>query len=164
MPGKNQPAPLPFVMQVLTPQYLIEGTAPGATQLYLPRAEEYWYPITLTDARIRTVGRPDLRTRSIPQIVVGGNSVVAVIFRADVSQLERYDVWKAYKEPRAGVFHIGPYLIQGKMMFLGSNRFDLVVPMVEVQITQASLETDLGDLSAPFMLVNTDWMSSYLPA
>lgn len=163
MLGKNKPAPSPFVMQVLTMEYLIEGTAAGDTRLFFPLPErELWNPIILTSARIKVAGRANLPERSVATFEVGGNGVVAIIPRADVTQMPKYDNWKIWNQPRSGVFQVGPYLIQGKLMSR-SNSIQPVLPMMDVQITHVSPESGLGDLSAPFILVNTSWLSGYLP-
>jgi hypothetical protein len=38
--GKKKPAPPPFTIQVLTPDYLIEGQAEGDNQLFIPHSPE----------------------------------------------------------------------------------------------------------------------------
>jgi len=162
--GKKKPALAPFVMQILTTEYLIEGTAEGDTQLYFPTGRGDWSPITLTAVQIKVLSRTDLPPRSVSQFEISGPGVVAMIPRADASQRAGYESWKLYNQSRSGVFHIGPYLIRGQMMFLREDRIDEVTPMVDVQIMHQSPEAAMGELSAPFILVNTGWMYGYEPA
>ena len=93
--GKPKPAPAPsapFVMQVLTTEYLIEGTAAGDTELFFPIAyRELWNPLILTAARIKVAGRANIPERPVSTFEVSGNGVVAIIPRKDVSQMARYD-------------------------------------------------------------------------
>lgn len=163
MPGQNKS---PFVVQVLTTEYFIEGTVAANTPLMFPIPEperETWNPIVLTAARIKVVGHADLPDRSVPTIEVGGNGVVAVIPRTDVTQLANYNNWKIWNQPRAGIYQVGPYLMQGKLMSRG-NSIEAALPMVDVYITHMLPESGLGEISAPYLLVNTTWLSGYLPA
>ena len=100
MPGQNKS---PFVVQVLTTEYLIEGTAAANTRLFFPIPEEeraMWNPLILTAARITVVGHVNLPERSVATIEVGGNGVVAVIPRTDVTQMTDYGDWKIWNQPR----------------------------------------------------------------
>ncbi|HTP06778.1 MAG TPA: hypothetical protein VMP08_00905 [Anaerolineae bacterium] len=166
MPGQNKSVPAPFIMQVLTTEYFIEGTAAANTPLIFPIPEaerEMWNPIVLTAARIKVVGHANLPERSVPTIEVGGNGVVAVIPRTDVTQMVNYSNWKIWNQPRSGVYHVGPYLIQGKFMSRG-NSIEPALPMVDVHIMHMLPESGLSEFTAPFILVNTNWLSGYLPA
>jgi hypothetical protein len=155
--------PAPFVVQVLTTEYLIEGTAAAGTPLLFPFPdEEMWSPLILTAARIKAVSWANVPERSIATIEIGGDGVVAVIPRTDVTQMPKYNLWKNWNQPRSGIHHVGPYLIQGKLMSR-SNSIQPALPMVDVHITHVLPDSSLGELSAPYLLVNTHWISGYLP-
>ena len=81
--GKKKPASPSFVVQVLTPQYLIEGTAEGDTYLDLRRAPT-WSPLILTSVHIKALGRAEVPARSVSQFAVFGNSVIAVVPHTDI--------------------------------------------------------------------------------
>jgi hypothetical protein len=152
----------PFSVQVLTTEYLIEGTAAADTPLFFPLPErEMWNPIVLTAAHIKVISHAALPERSVATIEVGGNGVVAVIPRADVTQMANYGNWKIWNQPRSGVYQVGPYLMQGKLMSRG-NAIEGALPMMDVHITYMLPDSGL-DLNAPYLLVNTAWLSGFLP-
>lgn len=160
---KDKPVPQPFVMQVLTTEYLIEGTAPGDTHLSNFRGLDFWSPFRLTSVRITTTGPTKVPAQYVPQFMVSGNSVVALLPRMEISQMADYEAWIEHKIPCAGMFHVGPYLIGGTMMFLCEDRIEEEMPMTDVQIRHIVPEAALGELSAPFILVNPSWMYGYEP-
>jgi hypothetical protein len=161
--GKKKPAPLPYTIQALTTEYLIEGQAEGNGQLYLPHNTEEWAPIHLTSVQIKATGLPDSPPRTAAQLHLQGNAIVTLIPRKDVKELDQYDSWKIYKHRRKGLFFVGPYLVLGTMMFLDDDLFDNALPMTDVIITHRHPNAPLGELRAPFILVNTLWLSGYEP-
>jgi len=95
--------------------------------------------------------------------MVSGNSVVALVPRTELSQRADHEVWAQYEIPCPGIFHMGPYLIRGTMMFLREDCVEEVMPMFGVQIRHTVPGAALGELSAPFIVVNPSWMVGYQP-
>lgn len=161
---KQTPPPTPFLLQVLTADYLIEGMAEGNEQLYLPNSQENWSPIELASVQIKVTGQPDAPVRTAAHFTLHGDGIVAIIPRRDVSEMAQYAIWEDYDYRREGLFYVGPYLILGAMMFNGEDLFDDTSPMVDVTIRHRLPNAAMSQLSAPFILVNTKWLSGYEPA
>jgi hypothetical protein len=160
---KNKPILPPFVVQVLTTEYLIEGTTQGDVDTDLFRGLDAWSPLRLTSVQITPTGLAQVPAQFLPVFMVSGNSVVALVPRVELSQMADHVVWAVYKIARPGIFHIGPYLIRGTMMFLREDCVEEVMPMFGVQISHTVPGAALGELSAPFILVNPSWMVGYQP-
>ena len=118
---KNQPLP-PFVLQVLTTEYLIEGTVDGNTKLYFQEPE------TLDSIPSNSVpfksSRPGWRNAAIQtcaQFAVWGDNTVAFLPRVEVTQMAQYETWSIFKKPLRGVFYFGSYLVQGTLMRLADQ-------------------------------------------
>ncbi len=160
---KNKPVLPPFAVQVLTTEYLIEGTAQGDIDTDFYRGLDAWSPLRLTSVQITPTGLAQIPAQSLPVFMVSGNSVVALVPRMELGQMADHEVWAVYKIARPGIFHIGPYLIRGTMMFLREDGIEEVMPMFGVQITHTVPGAALGELSAPFIAVNPSWMAGYQP-
>ncbi len=160
---KKQPSP-PFVLQVLTTEYLIEGTFDGDTLLYFPQPEVLGStPIRLTTVQIQPTRLVDIPARTCTQFEVWGDSVVALIPQVEVTQMVDYEVWKVPKIPLQGVFYFGPYLVQGTLMRLRDDSFENEVPMFDVHITSQAPGAHWGELRAQFALMHIHWLHGYEP-
>lgn len=160
--GQKKPTPPPFALQALTTEYLIEGQADGETQLYIPHGEE-WDPIHLRSVQITVTGQADMPPRTANEFMLLGDDIVAIIPHKDVGDMEQYDLWEDYTERREGLFYLGPYLILGALMFIDNETFEEAMPMVDVTIRHRLPTAAMRPLSAPFILVNTKWLSGYEP-
>jgi hypothetical protein len=147
-----------FTLEVLTTDYHIEGTAPGDTQFMLPAGTEYWYPIELADVKLTTVGWDDVPARTMDRFEVKGDAVVAMIPRKDPTNMQQYESYRAFKNVLKGIFYFGPYLFEGTLMSVGSDRFNSALLMLDTTIRHVSPKSKLGEISAPHVLVNTHWM------
>jgi hypothetical protein len=68
---KKQPSP-PFVLQVLTTEYLIEGTVDGNTRLYFPTPHVLGcIPIRLTSVQIQPTRLFDIPTQPAHNSIFG---------------------------------------------------------------------------------------------
>mgnify|MGYP001212001230 CR=1 FL=1 len=148
----------PFPLQILTTEYLIEGTANGDEQFFLPVGTEYWYPIELTDVKLTAVGWEDVPVRTADKFEVKGDTVVAMIPRKDPSRMRQYDTYLAFKAGLKGVFYFGPYLLEGTLMTVGNDRSNHALLMLDATIRHVSPKSKLGEIHAPHILVNTQWM------
>ena len=155
---KDAEKTVPFPLEVLTTEYYIEGTAPGDQQFLIPSGTEYWYPIELTDVKISAVGADNIPVRTVDKFEVKGDAVVAIIPRKDPSNMMQYDSYLAYKNALKGIFYIGPYLFEGTLMSVGSNRFNSSLLMLDTMIRHVSPKSKLGEIKAQHVLVNTQWM------
>lgn len=160
---KKQPSP-PFVLQVLTTEYLIEGTIEGDTILYFPELDILDSPpLHLTSVQIQTTRSVDIPTRTCAQFMVMGDNAVALVPRMEFSQLAQYKAWKVANIPLLGVFYFGPYVMQGKLMLLRDGFFEGEMPMFDVHIASQIPGTRWGELHAPFAVVNGRWLQGYEP-
>ncbi len=162
--GKNKQPPAPFVLQVLTTEYLIEGTVDGNTKLYFPEPDVLnSNAIQLTSVRIQPTRLGDTPVQTCAQFAAWGDSAVALIPRVEVTQMAQYAVWSIPKITLRGVFYFGCYLVQGTMMRLRADSFDREVPMFDVTITSQTPGARWGELRAPFALMNIHWLHGYEP-
>ncbi len=157
--GKSESQPFP--LQVLTTEYLIEGTAPGDQQFFLPIGTEYWSPIELTNAQVTAVNWENVPVRTMSQFQVKGDSVVAMIPRRDPAGMRQYDSYLAFKERQTGLFYFGPYVFEGTLMNVGNDRFNDALLMLDTKIRHISPKSKFGEISAPHVLVNTAWMHGW---
>ena len=148
----------PFPIEVLTTEYHIEGIAPGDLQFMIPTGTEYWYPIELTNAKISAVGTDGIPARTADRFEVKGDAVVAMIPRKDPGAMPQYASYLAFKNALKGIFYIGPYLFEGTLMSVGSDRFNSALLMLDTTIRHASPKSKFAEISAPHVLVHTRWM------
>ena len=154
----EKPASSPFPMQVLTTEYLIEGTAGGDQQYYLPTGTEYWSPLVLTAAKITAVGAENIPARTADRFEVKGDAMVAMIARRDPTGMLQFGSFLHYKNALKGTFYVGPYLMDGTLMAPGSDRFERALLILDATIRHASPKSKFGEISAPHVLVNTRWL------
>ena len=155
--GKKKAAAPPYILQVLTTEYLIEGTVPGSAYLVVGA------PLNLTSAQILPTRAAGVPPQALAQFTVLGAAAVAFIPRVELDQLEQYAVWKQYSNPLSGVFYVGPYMIRGRMMVTSLGLPKEEAPVFDVHITCQVPGTSWAGLYAPFALVNTFWLHGYLP-
>jgi hypothetical protein len=151
----------PFPLEILTTEYFIQGTAPADQQFFIPSGTEYWYPIKLTGTTITAVGTNDIPVRTVDKFEVKGDTVVAIIPRKDPSNMVQYNTYLAFKNVLKGIFYFGPYLFEGTLMSVGSDRFNSSLLMLDTTIRHVSPKSKLGEISAPHVLVNTHWMHGW---
>jgi len=160
---KKQSLP-PFTLQVLTTEYLIEGTVDGKTPLYFPEPEQLdSEPICLTSVQIQPSRLAGIPPRTCTQFEVWGDNAVALIPRVEITRLVDYDAWKEPKIPLRGEFYFGPYLVYGTMMRLRDDSFEKEVPMFDVRITNQNPGAYWGEIQAQFALVHIRWLHGYEP-
>ena len=147
----------PFSLEILTTEYFIEGNAQSDQQFYLPIGVEYWYPVELTDVKLTTVGWDDVPVRTMDKFEVKGDTIIAMIPRRDPAGMRQYDTYLAFKNALKGIFYFGPYLFEGTLMSVGSDRFNAELLMLDVTIRHISPKSKL-EIKAPQVLVNTHWM------
>ena len=92
----EKPSSAPFPVQILTTEYLIEGTAQGDQQYYLPVGTEYWSPIGLADVKISVVSGDNIPVRAVDRFEVKGNALVAMIVRRDPNGMLQFDSYLRY--------------------------------------------------------------------
>jgi len=158
--GKSE-SQSPFPLQVLTTEYLIEGTAAGDQQFFLPIGVEYWYPIELTNATLTAVGWDDVPVRTMDKFEVKGDAVVAMIPHRDPTGMRQYESYLAFKNALKGIFYFGPYLFEGTLMNVGNDRFNHALLMLDTTIRHISPKSKLTEIKAPHVLVNTHWMHGW---
>ncbi|MDX9953702.1 MAG: hypothetical protein RBT75_06390 [Anaerolineae bacterium] len=161
--GKKRPECPPYVLQVLTPESLIEGTVEGYSTLYLAGEAASIPPLLLTSVRIQTTGAADIPAQTCAQLLVFGINAVALIPRVEFTQMAEHEVWTLYMKPFPGVLHVGPYVIQGKMNLRAENHFEKQIPIFDVRIASRIPGSRLRELFAPFALINFHWLRGWEP-
>lgn len=155
---KEKPEQKPFQLIVLTTEYLIEGTAHGEQQYYLPVSQKNWSSIVLEDARITSINDSKIPVRKAKTFEVLGNSAVALIPLKDASSMGQFASYASWNEKLAGIFYMGPYLFEGTLMNVGNGYFSEALNMVDVSITHANPNAPFEKLQAENVLVNTFWL------
>jgi hypothetical protein len=155
--GKKKAGSQPFVLQVLTTDYLLEGTVPGNTYLVVGT------PISLSPAQIQCTTSAAIPAQTLAQFVVMGGGSVAFIPRGEIEQLEQYAVWKQYKNAMPGDYYVGPYVMRGRMMGLSMGLLEAEAPIFDVHITCQVPGSTWPGLYAPLAVVNTHWVAGYIP-
>ena len=156
---KKETAPQPpFQVQVLTTEYLIEGTAKGNEQFYLPSSEDYWSPITLTDVRITSIHDENIPVRKADRFDVQGGNVVAFIPLRDATTMIRFEVYEAYKKEMKGLYYVGPYLMEGTLKGFENDSFSSTLVMVGVNIRHSNPKSPFKEIQSPHILINTFWL------
>ena len=154
----------PFALQALTTEYLIEGTFEGAPPLYDFSKHDQFVLFPLTSVQIQTTGPADIPTRTCTQFVIAGYNVVALIPQIEITQMDEYEMmWKLKKNPLLGVFYVGPYVMEGKLMLQLANLFENPMLIVDVHIASRVPGARWGGLHAPFALMNTCLLDGYEP-
>jgi hypothetical protein len=162
--GKKKQSLVPYGLQVLTTEYLIQGTLDGNARLYFPEPEmQGSRPISLSAVQIQPTWREDIKARKCAQFEVWGDCAVALIPQVDITQLNQYEVWKIPAKPLRGLFYFGHYIVQGTLMRLRDDTFEKEAPMFDVHITSQSPGTLFGELHAQFALMNNHWLHGYEP-
>jgi hypothetical protein len=156
----KQPLP-PFVLQVLTSRYLIEGTAPGNTIVHFP--DGVGIPIHLTSVQIQLTRSTEVAKHTCVDYFLTLTNAMAYIPRMDFTQDANYSSWKQYTKPITGVFHFGPYWMTGRLMTMGSNVLSGEMPIFDVCFRSQTPGTRWGDLTAPWAIVNGKWIQGWDP-
>jgi len=159
---KKTPVP-PYALQVLTSEYLIEGTVDGDTSLCFPEDEMENTPIQLNSVKIQTTKPVDIPAMFCEKFIIMRDNLVALIPRIEIDQLKQYEAWQDNDIPIEGVFYVAQYKMTGKLMFLSEDLYEREMPIVDVHITSLVPGTRWGELYAPFALLNTHWIHGYEP-
>ena len=156
---KKETTPQPsFQVQVLTTEYLMDGTAAGDTQFYLPSSEDYWSPVTLTDVRITSIHDEKIPVRKADRFEVQGGNVVAFIPLRDATTMIRFEVFKPYEKEIRGLYYIGPYLMEGTLKGFENDSFSSTLLMEDVTIRHINPKSLFKEIQSPHILINTFWL------
>ena len=156
---KEEAAPQePFQLQVLTTEYLIEGTAEGDQQFYLPNSTENWSPVVLKDVRITSVNDKEIPVRKTDTFEIQGEAVIAFIPLKDATTMVQYDSYLEYEEEMEGVFYVGPYLIEGTLLNVGNDFFAPALLITDATIRHINPKSNLKAIKTPNVLINTFWL------
>jgi len=149
-----------FQLDILTTEYLIQGTAAGDQQFYLPTSSKNWSPIELKDVSLTAVDRQDVPVRKVDRFEVQGEAVVAMIPHKDAMEMDQYDSYLVYDKGLKGIFYIGPYIFEGTLMIMDSNYDDFAASLLmnDVTIRHMSTKSKMEEITASDVLVNTRWM------
>jgi len=144
----------PYPLQVLTSDYLIDGTADGDTMIYIPNVDELGMTIRLINAQIQSTKTPPATARSCAKYICLYKQALALIPNVDYTQLEYYSSWKQYKTDINGVFYLGPYWVTGRLTML-AGRLHHDFPIYDARFGSMAPGSQWPGLTAPFALLNT---------
>jgi len=156
---KEKSAPQqPFQLQVLTTEYLIEGTAENDQQFYIPNGTEHWSPVVLTDVSITSVNDNDIPVRKAETFEIQGEAIIAFIPLKDATSMAQYASYLEYEEEMEGVFYVGPYLIEGTLLNVGNDFFAPALLITEATVRHINPKSRLKEIKSPNILINTFWL------
>ena len=153
----------PFLLEVLTSEYLIDGTVPGDTSIFFPKPNELGYPIQFTNVKIQPTKTTEVSARTYTHYIFTRNDAIALIPRMDFTQLPLYSSWKQFKNPITGLFHLGPYWMTGRLMNVTGEHLWGDNPVIDVRFGSQVPGSNWNGLSAPFALVNGFWIQGWVP-
>lgn len=144
----------PYNLQVLTNDYLIDGTADGDTIFHMAKPDEMGMTIHLVNAKVQSTKTPPALTRTCARYVCCGKQALALIPSIDYTLLEYNQVWKLGKQAINGVFYLGPYWMTGRVTYIGPS-FPSDLPAYDVRFGSFTAGSQWAGLTAPFALINT---------
>jgi hypothetical protein len=151
----------PYVLQILTHEYLIEGTIPGDTDVYFPKPNELGNPIPFESASITPTRSAGAAPFSCNKYVVTRNESLIFIPRTDYTQLSFYSTWKQYQKVVNGKFHLGHYWMTGRLMAGPSGFFGGSISAYDVCIGSMVPGLKWGEITAPFALINSIFLHGW---
>jgi hypothetical protein len=153
---------LPFV--VLTPEHRVDGTIAANPQLYIPNSEQYWSPLKLAPARLTPIDPAAGAPRVMAEFHLQGGSVVALVPQFNFMETKHFAQWAMFSFVRPGTAYVGPYRVEGELLFNGQSLGGPALPVRNARITHQSSAPGFAPLQAPFVLLNTTWLFGYEPA
>ena len=144
----------PYPLQVLTNDYLIDGTADGDTLICMPKPDELGMTIRLMNARVQSTRTPPAAVRTCAKYICLYNQALAVIPQVDYTQLDYYGSWKQYKTEINGLFYLGPYWVTGRLTML-ATLLTADFPIYDVRFGSLLPGSQWPGFTAPFALLNT---------
>ena len=153
------PTKIPWQVQILTLDYLVEGHLDSDRDGYPFRLFNHDItPIPLSQARFRPTGDLKLPERPVtPWVLINGDDLVAIIPRDDASVAHAIQVNASDRiASRADVF-VGPYVIRGTVhsphedLRIFAMRVGFIVR--DAEITCLRPDAQLVGLKAPIVLV-----------
>ncbi len=163
---KNENLQLPpYVLQVLTTEYIISGTVEGDRRLYFSKVELMdSAPICLTAVKVQPLRQGSETAWTCQQFMLWGENTVALIPLREYTQLLDHRKYDNYKYAISGNFWFGPYRIQGRLMLVNPDLYSEEMPIFDARITCAIPGATLHEIITPFVIVNGHWMHGYEPA
>ncbi len=174
-PKKPVPPKTLWRLQILTSQYLIEGSFAvdedrvGTMDIFDLASDstlneggiEAFSHLRLTDVRLLPTGSRDFSEQSFDEWgIYRFNEVVAVIPKNESSLSAAQKAFKEYRYPLAAELYAGPYLLKGKILsdstiprrspFLNSP----LVPMQDVEIQSLLPGAKIASLQAAWLILN----------
>jgi hypothetical protein len=159
----GKPPLSPFVLQVLTSEYLIEGTAPGDTLFSFPLPGQIGIPIPLTSVQIQATRSVEVPARTCNQYILLRINALAFVPQMDFTQIPQYSIWKQYKNSITGMFHLGHYWMTGKLMTMSPGFLKNESPVFDVRFGSQITGMHWSEFTAPFALVNCSWIHGWEP-
>lgn len=156
----------PYVLRVLTGEYLIEGTVEGDTFLSFATDEQVHTPIHLTSARVSHTrsAASSVNTQSVntlADVYLKKNQALVYIPDTDYTLLPQNGNWKQFITPMPGDFYIGPYQLNGTLMTMDRFMFHTEMPVMDVRISSPLAGAGWQDLYAPLAVINANKLHTW---
>jgi hypothetical protein len=153
----------PNALQVLTTQYVIEGTVSDDVSVSCSGGKGS-SPYYLTAARMQlsqSAGRPPRRAE---RVAIWSTTTIAPIPQPDAGpRIADRLFGKFYNKPCPGIFYLGPYVVQGRLIQIVESVFNAEMPMYGATITCALRDADRPGVRAPFAILNLYWLHAHEP-
>jgi hypothetical protein len=171
--GKKKAEPaVPWAIQVLTTEYLVEGYVRPDDDPFLEISDENLdntSSLQLTNVSVRPTGGLAAPARSYPVWnLIFWNRVVALIPRDDASLAAARQLEESRTHPLEVEVYIGPYRVLGTLHLSQPDVTDAWTPGVEMfaVLTDATLENltpgaQVDKLTAPWLMLNGSQMHGF---
>jgi hypothetical protein len=165
------PPPAPWALQFVTTDYLVAGSvqpkdyAYSGTNLFAEAAVTLGVAafkfLALENVRWQPAGGLASAPETLPQLNLGFcDNLIAIIPDDAASLAMAQQAFKEYRQPQAGVFYVGPYLIAGT--YLGNPdalsypfvNEKSVRPLVDAEISCRLPGSTLQNWRVPWLLLN----------
>ncbi|MEM5776017.1 MAG: hypothetical protein AAGU05_13530 [Anaerolineaceae bacterium] len=151
----------PYVLRVLTAEYLVEGTVKGDTFLSFATDEQIHTPIHFTSARITHTRSAQSSVITYPELYLKTNQALIYIPDTDYVLLPQNRTWQQFKTPLTGDFYIGPYRLNGRLMTMDRFMFNDEMPVLDVRISSPPAGAGWQDLYAPMAVINANKLHAW---
>ena len=152
--NKKESEPLaPFDLRVLTAQHVIEGTAAGDAHLLFSDSGAGDL-VELSSVTITSLDSRQSVARTCDRFVAVTNSAAILVPDADPTRMANWGSYECFTEPYKGTFHVGPYVVRGRLMSFPKGRFSENFVGVDLHVTTLLEGPECAQFDAPFAVVS----------
>src|SRR5512138_419150 len=134
----------PYTVQILTGEYLIEGTVAGDTNYCFSRPDVIAKPLRLSAAKIQLIRSTEKTVCYCQDYIFNANTALAYLPQIDLNLYPQNSSLKYHKTAYTGAIHLGPYTVTGRLMISSINLLDMEFPVFDASFTTLFPGSQLG--------------------